>query len=63
MCIRDRYLIAYIFSGGPAPDPVSKGDCDCSGDVDIDDVVYLITYIFSGGYPPGDLDGDGIREC
>jgi len=57
------YLIAYIFSGGPAPDPVSKGDCDCSGDVDIDDVVYLITYIFSGGYPPGDLDGDGIREC
>jgi len=28
------------------------GDCNCSGGVDIDDVVYLIAYIFSGGPEP-----------
>ena len=28
------------------------GDANCSGAVDIDDVVYVITYIFSGGPPP-----------
>jgi hypothetical protein len=28
------------------------GDADCSGQVDIDDVVYLIMYIFSGGPEP-----------
>jgi len=50
------YLIAYIFSGGPAPSPaVCCGDADASGGVDIDDVVYLIAYIFSGG--PAPLDG------
>jgi len=46
------YLIAYIFSGGPAPDPLEAGDADCSDSVDIDDVVYLIAYIFSGGPEP-----------
>jgi hypothetical protein len=48
------YLIAYIFSGGPAPVPcsVTSGDADCTNGVDIDDVVYLIAYIFSGGPAP-----------
>ena|GEM_PF-1154067 len=46
------YLIAYIFTGGPPPDPLGAGDADCSYDVDIDDVVYLIAYIFSGGPAP-----------
>ena len=46
------YLISYIFSGGPEPDPMEAGDADSSGDIDIDDVVYLINYIFSGGPPP-----------
>lgn len=44
------YLIAYIFSDGPAP----HGDPDCSGGIDIDDVVYLIEYIFNSGPAPGD---------
>jgi hypothetical protein len=48
------YLIGYIFSGGPAPDPLETGDADCSDDVDIDDVVYLINYIFAGGPAPGE---------
>jgi hypothetical protein len=48
------YLIAYIFSGGPAPVPyaIASGDPNCSCSVDIDDVVYLIAYIFSGGPEP-----------
>jgi len=35
-----------IGSGNPC------GDVDCSGGVDIDDVVYLINYIFGGGSDP-----------
>jgi hypothetical protein len=40
------------------------GDCDGSGEIDIDDVVYLITYIFASGPPPsplevGDADSSG----
>ncbi len=46
------YLIAYIFSGGPAPDPISNGDSNCDGAVNVADAVYLIAYIFSGGPPP-----------
>ena len=47
------YLIAYIFSGGPAPTPdPCCADANNSGGVDVDDVVYLIAYIFSGGPAP-----------
>lgn len=47
------YLIGYIFSSGPEPQPVlDAGDCNCSEFVDIDDVVYLVGYIFTGGPPP-----------
>ena len=57
------HLIAYIFSGGPAPVPYESGDADCSETVDIDDVVWLIGYIFSGGNIPCDTDGDGEPDC
>jgi hypothetical protein len=57
------YLINYIFSGGPEPDPYESGDADCSGEVDIDDVVWLINYIFSGGNAPCDTDGDEESDC
>jgi hypothetical protein len=46
------YLIAYIFSGGSAPNPILSGDANCDSAVDISDVVYLIAYIFSGGQAP-----------
>ncbi len=46
------YIVNYIFSGGPPPNPMESGDVDCSGNVDIDDVVYLINYIFTGGPEP-----------
>ena len=48
------YLIAFIFSGGPAPIPYAKcsGDANCDCAVNISDAVYLISYIFSGGSAP-----------
>ena len=46
------FLIAYIFSGGPAPNPLISGDADCSGNVNISDAVYLINHIFGGGPAP-----------
>jgi len=49
-----NYLIDYIFSSGPAPDPLCEGDADGSDLVDIDDVTYLIAYIYSSGPPPVD---------
>ena len=45
-------VINYIFSGGPAPNPLLSGDADCSGFVTISDPVYLINYVFSGGPAP-----------
>ncbi len=46
------YLISYIFSGGPAPDPFDVGDVDCNGIVNISDAVYLIGFVFNGGLNP-----------
>ena len=46
------YLIAYLYRGGPAPDPIGVGDVNCDGIVDLGDVVYLISYLYRGGPPP-----------
>jgi hypothetical protein len=60
------YLVNYVFLFGPAPNPILKSDCDCSGGdvpVDIDDIVHLMDYIFRGGPAPCDTDGDGVPDC
>ena len=46
------YLINFVFSGGPPPDPIDLGDADCTRTVTISDAVYLIRYIFAGGPAP-----------
>jgi hypothetical protein len=46
------YLIAYVFTGGAAPDPLEAGDANCDGEVNVGDAVYLIAYVFSGGPEP-----------
>ncbi len=46
------YLVAYIFSGGPAPDPLASADVDCDGFITIADAVYMIEYIFTHGAAP-----------
>ena len=49
------YLINYIFSGGPEPQPyMCVGDVNADGDANIADCVYLINYAFKGGPPPKD---------
>jgi hypothetical protein len=46
------YLIAFIFKGGPGPEPYEAGDANCDDFVDVGDAVFLISYIFRGGPPP-----------
>jgi hypothetical protein len=46
------FLVNFIFTEGPPPDPMEIGDVDDSGSVDIDDVVYLVMYLFMDGPPP-----------
>ncbi len=46
------FLIDYIFSAGPAPNPIDAADPNCDGNVSIADVVYLLEFIFSGGLSP-----------
>jgi len=47
------YLTAYLFKGGFSPDPIERGDVDCSGTTpDINDLVYIINYIFNHGPEP-----------
>jgi hypothetical protein len=50
------FLIAYVFSGGPAPAfcmySKGKGDANGDGTVNISDAVYLIAYIFLGSSTP-----------
>jgi hypothetical protein len=46
------HLVNYLFSGGPAPDPLWVGDANSDGVVDIADVIYLVNYLFIGGPPP-----------
>ncbi len=46
-------LVNYIFSGGPAPEPLFIGDTDCSGSISVSDAVRIIAYIF--GERPGPM--------
>ncbi|MFH1374219.1 MAG: S8 family serine peptidase [bacterium] len=46
------YLVAYLFQGGPEPQPPPTGDVDCSGGVDVGDLTYLVAYLFQGGPEP-----------
>jgi hypothetical protein len=47
------FLINYLYSSGPAPDPLEAGDATCDGVVDVSDVVYLLNYLFVRGPAPG----------
>jgi hypothetical protein len=46
------FLIVYVFSDGPPPEPLESGDENCDGQVNIGDAVYLINYIFREGPGP-----------
>lgn len=46
------FIIAYIFGGGIAPEPVEIGDANGNGSLSITDAVFIINYIFGGGPEP-----------
>jgi len=50
------YLVAYLFSGGPAPEVPSAANIDGivgpAGPIDVSDVTYLVAYLFTGGPDP-----------
>lgn len=45
-------LVSFMFSGGPAPSPVSSADVNCTSSVNITDLTYLVAYILNSGAPP-----------
>ena len=46
------FLVAYLFSGGPAPDPECIADLNGDDSVNIADLTYLVAYLFGGGPEP-----------
>jgi hypothetical protein len=46
------FLINFIFSAGPAPDPMCMADANGDGQVNIGDAVYLINFVFNSGPAP-----------
>jgi hypothetical protein len=49
------YLIAYLYSGGPAPEPVVLADVNGDSVINILDITYLIAYLYQGGPEPNCL--------
>lgn len=46
------FLVSYVFSAGPPPEPLEVGDVDCDGKITISDAVYLVSYVFGAGAAP-----------
>ena len=46
------YLANYLFSSGPAPDPLLAGDANGDCVVTAADLTYLANYLFNNGPPP-----------
>jgi hypothetical protein len=46
------FLINYLYTSGPAPEPFKLGDVNCNNEVNVADVVFLINYLFKNGPPP-----------
>jgi hypothetical protein len=57
------YLVAYLFKGGPPPDPLWKGEVNGDCSVSLSDIVYLISYLFKGGPPPVDCNVSCGWDC
>jgi hypothetical protein len=46
------YIIAFLYSGGPAPDPIESIDVNSDGIANILDITYLIAFLYQGGPEP-----------
>jgi hypothetical protein len=55
------YLVAYLFTGGPAPvGGLPAGDANGDGVVDPADIFYLVRYLFTGGPAPHARTAGGV---
>jgi PKD repeat protein len=57
-------LIPEIVPGKIVVNACGRGDVNCSGSIDVQDLVYLVSFMFGSGLPPdpwytGDVNGDG----
>ena len=46
------FMLARIFSGGPAPVCINEADANGHGGFNITDVAFMTKWIFRGGFPP-----------
>jgi hypothetical protein len=46
------FLLAYIFSGGPRPNPPCNADANGDHKISVSDAVFIVNYIFAGGTAP-----------
>jgi hypothetical protein len=46
------FLISYLYSDGPPPDPMESGDVNNDGIINIFDATYLISYLYLDGPEP-----------
>ena len=47
------YMVAYLFTGGPNPQPMQAADVNASGgEANIADLTGLVAYLFTGGSAP-----------
>ncbi|MGA1781652.1 MAG: hypothetical protein ACO4CW_15115, partial [Planctomycetota bacterium] len=64
-------ILAFLFTGGPAPSCADAADLDDNGLLTISDPIYLLSFLFAGGpappYPwPGvglDPTADSFPDC
>lgn len=45
-------LLGYVFSSGPAPQPLAAGDVNGDGVVNVADAIYGLSHLFGGGPQP-----------
>ncbi len=46
------WIINYVFTDGPEPDPIQSGDANWDSEVNVSDAVYVINYVFNNGPVP-----------
>ena len=46
------FLVDYMFSAGPAPDPLVSGSVTCDEIIDVSDLTAMVDYLFGGGAAP-----------
>ena len=48
------FLLSYLFSNGPSPNPLCIGDVNADSNVNIADLTYLVAYLYNEGPAPSE---------